>query len=175
MFFRIKSAGSYQYLQIVPGVRQGEKVRQQVFGTERQSYWPPPGCVSTMRNTFGARRISSVASVHEASSIKDGVKVVIGLVTLRNIHAGKSFDDYTENVELVKREFSISVPLEVDRGGIVGIVDVIDRVKSRKSNWFKGAFGWVLANPRHLKFRPCNGALGVFRPYCLPRRMLLRV
>jgi hypothetical protein len=30
MFFRVKSAGSYQYLQIVHSVRQGEKVRQQV-------------------------------------------------------------------------------------------------------------------------------------------------
>jgi len=33
MFFRVKSAGSYQYLQIVHSVRHGEKVRQQVFGT----------------------------------------------------------------------------------------------------------------------------------------------
>src|SRR5262249_29657704 len=33
MFFRVKRAGSYQYLQIVHSVRQGEKVRQQVFGT----------------------------------------------------------------------------------------------------------------------------------------------
>lgn len=33
MFFRVKSAGSSQYLQIVHSVRQGEKVRQQVFGT----------------------------------------------------------------------------------------------------------------------------------------------
>ena len=33
MFFRVKSAGSYQYLQIAHSIRQGEKVRQQVFGT----------------------------------------------------------------------------------------------------------------------------------------------
>lgn len=33
MFFRVKSVGSYQYLQIVHSVRQGQKVRQQVFGT----------------------------------------------------------------------------------------------------------------------------------------------
>jgi hypothetical protein len=33
MFFRVKNAGSYQYLQIVHSVRQGEEVRQQVFGT----------------------------------------------------------------------------------------------------------------------------------------------
>jgi hypothetical protein len=80
------------------------------------------------------------------------------------IHASKSFDDYTENIELVKREYGISVPLEVDRGGIVGVVDVIDCVENHKSKWFNGPFGWVLANPRRLKFRPCNGALGLFRP-----------
>jgi hypothetical protein len=33
MFFRVKSVGSYQYLQIVHSIRQGEKVRQQLFGT----------------------------------------------------------------------------------------------------------------------------------------------
>src|ERR1700760_2434220 len=33
MFFRVKSAGSYQYLQIVHSIREGHKVRQQVFGT----------------------------------------------------------------------------------------------------------------------------------------------
>src|SRR5260370_21487644 len=33
MFFRGESAGSYQYRQIVHRVREGEKVRQQVFGT----------------------------------------------------------------------------------------------------------------------------------------------
>jgi hypothetical protein len=33
MFFRVKSAGSHQYLQIVHSTRQGKKVRQQVFAT----------------------------------------------------------------------------------------------------------------------------------------------
>ena len=81
------------------------------------------------------------------------------------IHAGRSLDDYTEdNIEWVKRKHGISVPLEMDTGGIVGVVDVIDCVESHKSKWFDGPFGWVLANPRRLKFRPCNGALGLFRP-----------
>jgi hypothetical protein len=31
MFFRVKSVGSYQYLQIVHSIRHGEKVRQQVL------------------------------------------------------------------------------------------------------------------------------------------------
>jgi transposase len=33
MFFRVKRAGSYQYLQIVHSTREGQKVRQQVFAT----------------------------------------------------------------------------------------------------------------------------------------------
>ena len=33
MFFRVKRVGSYQYLQIVHSLREGQKVRQQVFAT----------------------------------------------------------------------------------------------------------------------------------------------
>ena len=33
MFFRIKTVGSHQYLQIVHSVREGKKVRQRVLGT----------------------------------------------------------------------------------------------------------------------------------------------
>ena len=80
------------------------------------------------------------------------------------IHASKSSNDFTENIELVKRAYGISVPFEVDRGGIVGVVDVIDCAEIHKSKWFNGRYGWVLANPRRLKLRPCNGALGLFRP-----------
>jgi hypothetical protein len=81
------------------------------------------------------------------------------------IHAGSSLDSYAEKIEWVERKHGISVPLEMDTGGIVGVVDVIDCVESHKSKWFeKGKFGWVLANPRCLKFRPCKGALNLFRP-----------
>jgi hypothetical protein len=82
------------------------------------------------------------------------------------IHAGLNLAGYTENIEWVQRKDGISVPpeLELDTGGIVGVVDLIDCVESHKSKWFNGPFGWVLANPRRLKFRLCKGALGLFRP-----------
>jgi hypothetical protein len=80
------------------------------------------------------------------------------------VHAGLSLDGYSEKIEWVKRKRGISVPLELDTGGIVGVVDVIDCVESHKSKWFTGPFGWVLANRRRLKFRQCKGALGLFRP-----------
>jgi hypothetical protein len=81
------------------------------------------------------------------------------------IHASLSLDSYAENVQLVKRKHGISVPLDVETGGNVGVVDVIDCVDSHKSKWFlKANFGWVLANASRLELRPCRGALGLFRP-----------
>jgi hypothetical protein len=80
-------------------------------------------------------------------------------------HAGLSRDDLDQNVQWVLKKYGIVVPSELERGGIVGVVDVIDCVESHKSKWFeKGSFGWVLAKPRRLKFRPCKGALSLFRP-----------
>jgi|ERR1700732_2893733 ASCH domain len=59
------------------------------------------------------------------------------------IHASLSRDSYAENVQLIKTKHGISVPVEVDTGGIVGVVDVIDCVESHKSKWFlSGNFGW---------------------------------
>jgi hypothetical protein len=82
------------------------------------------------------------------------------------IHAGLSLNSYTEkNIDWLNKKFGVSIPMELDTGGIVGIVDVVDCVERHKSRWFnKGNFGWVLANPRRLIFRPCKGALGLFRP-----------
>jgi ASCH domain len=81
------------------------------------------------------------------------------------IHAGLRLDGYIESIEWVERKHGISVPAELETGGIVGVVDVIDCIESHKSKWFeKGNFGWVMANPRRLKFRRCKGALGLFRP-----------
>ena len=83
------------------------------------------------------------------------------------IHASLSLDGHAGNIEWVERRHGISVPSELDRGGMVGVVDVSDCVESHKSKWFeKGGFGWVLSNPRRLKFRLCKGAVGLFRPKC---------
>ena len=82
------------------------------------------------------------------------------------IHAGLSLNSYTEeNIAWLKRRFAVEIPLELDTGGIVGMVDVVDCVEDHESKWFnKGNFGWVLTNPRRLTFRHCKGALGLFRP-----------
>ena len=86
------------------------------------------------------------------------------------IHAGKrwydgTFDDLDRRLlqATVKMAGSIAVvPPDMPRGGIVGIVDLVDVVREYDSPWFEGPLGLVLRNPRPLPFTPCRGALGLF-------------
>ncbi|WP_431276219.1 ASCH domain-containing protein [Variovorax ureilyticus] len=53
----------------------------------------------------------------------------------------------------------------IERGGIVGIADLVDCVPSarRVSRWhMEGQFGFKLTNVQPLPFRPLKGALGFF-------------
>jgi hypothetical protein len=88
------------------------------------------------------------------------------------IHAGLSLDSYSkENMDWLNENFGIGIPMGLDTGGIVGIVDLVDCVEHHESRWFnKGGFGWVLTNPRRLNFCPCKGALGLFRPKFIIRQ-----
>lgn len=51
---------------------------------------------------------------------------------------------------------------DLERGGIVGVVDVVDCVRKSASRWFIGGVGFVLENPRPLKFKELKGELGFF-------------
>lgn len=51
---------------------------------------------------------------------------------------------------------------ELQRGGIVGQVDIVDCVTGSPSPWFSGAHGFVLKNAKPLPFRAFKGALGFF-------------
>jgi len=48
------------------------------------------------------------------------------------------------------------------RGGIIGVVDLLDCVERSSSRWFSGDYGFVLANPRPIEPVPCKGRLGLF-------------
>lgn len=64
----------------------------------------------------------------------------------------------------------LSVPRfsKIQRGGIIGSVEIVDCVSASTSPWFFGKFGFVLRNPVALPFRPYRGALGFFDvPNCL--------
>jgi len=51
---------------------------------------------------------------------------------------------------------------DLQRGGIVGQVDIVDCVEHSDSPWYMGAVGFVLANAKPLPFRALKGALGFF-------------
>ena len=62
------------------------------------------------------------------------------------------------------RERGIELPRrhELDYGGIIGSVDMVDCVRSHPSKWVGGPVGWVLRDPRPLPFVPCIGKLYLF-------------
>lgn len=51
---------------------------------------------------------------------------------------------------------------DLERGGIVGSVEIVDCVRVSGSPWFVGPFGFILRDPQPLPFRPLKGALGFF-------------
>lgn len=50
----------------------------------------------------------------------------------------------------------------LDRGGIVGSVEIVDCVRASSSRWFMGDVGFVLRDPQPLPFIPLKGRLGFF-------------
>lgn len=51
----------------------------------------------------------------------------------------------------------------LERGGIIGRVELVDVVTASRDPWFvEGSYGWVLENPRRLPFRPLTGRLRLF-------------
>jgi ASCH domain len=78
------------------------------------------------------------------------------------IHASKKPD--ADAVARLTAE-GYEIPNDLQTGGIVGVVDVIDCVQNHPSRWaVDGEWHWVLANARPLPFKPCNGRLGLFDP-----------
>lgn len=84
------------------------------------------------------------------------------------IHASKgmTIDEYEDASGFV--EFKVDDRLilpgaeELQRGGIVGEVEIVDCVSRSSSPWFVGPYGFVLRNPKPLPFAPCRGSLGFF-------------
>jgi hypothetical protein len=51
---------------------------------------------------------------------------------------------------------------ELERGGVIGSVEITDCVAHSASPWFFGPYGLTLSNPQTLPFVPVRGALGFF-------------
>lgn len=85
------------------------------------------------------------------------------------IHASKTCTkaEYQDAIDFINSRIDYPIievpPIEkLDRGGIVGSVEVIDCVTSSASSWFMGEHGFVLRNPKPLPFTPWKGRLGFF-------------
>lgn len=82
------------------------------------------------------------------------------------IHAGKGCDKWdADDYEFLLADYGIALPSVVERlerGGIVGIAEIVDCVRSSDSPWFQGPYGFVLRNSRPLPFIPYRGQLGFF-------------
>lgn len=50
----------------------------------------------------------------------------------------------------------------IERGGVIGSVEIVDCVESSTSPWFVGRYGFVLRDPKPLPFHPSKGTLGFF-------------
>src|SRR6185312_4904141 len=87
------------------------------------------------------------------------------------IHASKgmTLDEYRDVAAFVNAVgIGLPQPAMLDRGGIVGQVEIVDCVQSSASPWFFGSYGFVLRNPKVLPFRPLKGRLGFFDVPAIP-------
>ncbi|RUP10306.1 ASCH domain-containing protein [Hyphomicrobium sp.] len=81
------------------------------------------------------------------------------------IHSGLDKGEFNDDMALhIKRKYGVDIPETLEFGGVVGVANVVDCSDAHSSPWFVGDFAWVLADPRRLSFRPCKGALGLFKP-----------
>jgi len=83
------------------------------------------------------------------------------------IHAAKGctkkeFED-AKALASIAAGFRLSMSLEdLPRGGIIGIVDLVDCVSKSDSPWFVGKYGFVLRDPKPISLIPYKGQLGFF-------------
>src|ERR1700751_1203203 len=101
-----------------------------------------------------------------ASLIVSGIKDVENRTWRTNyrgpvlVHASLRADDIP-SVDLVLY-YGAFPPSDQARGGIVGVVDIVDCVRPYSSRWYApGCWGFVLANARPLPFGRWKGALSL--------------
>lgn len=65
---------------------------------------------------------------------------------------------------LAERYNAVGGAAALPRGGILGEAEITDCVDASDSPWFRGPFGYLLANAGPCPFIPCRGMLGFFVP-----------
>lgn len=83
------------------------------------------------------------------------------------VHASKGMtdDEYLEAfVEAYRNGICLPCADDLERGGIIGSVEIVDCVQEHGSPWFYGPYGYTLRDPQPLRFSPCRGMLNFFTP-----------
>lgn len=85
-------------------------------------------------------------------------------VTLIHASAGMTAEDYEEAVAFMVERVRLprsTIPAKgaLQRGGIIGAVEITDCVDEHPSRWFVGTFAFVCTRPRPLPFMPCKGTI----------------
>lgn len=77
--------------------------------------------------------------------------------------AGMTRKEYV-NAAAFMEEIGVRCPpaIGLQRGGIIGTVEIVDVVRDSASPWFFGPRGLVLRDPEPCEFLPVKGALGYF-------------
>lgn len=84
------------------------------------------------------------------------------------VHAAKGMtrDEYADVEDFLATHPGSGIQLPpasaLERGGIIGSVEIADCVTESKSPWFFGPYGFVLRNPKPMPFSPLRGQLGFF-------------
>ena len=82
-------------------------------------------------------------------------------LTLIHASAGMTFDEYDDAGHFMNEIGVLDVPplTSLERGGIIGAVEIVDSVKESDSPWWMGPRALVLRNPRPIPFIPCRGTV----------------
>ena len=77
------------------------------------------------------------------------------------VHVGATIDRAAYDI-LAPRWPELPAMTQLQTGGIIGMVDIVDCVDDDLSPWFQGPHGFVLKNPKALPFFKCRGHLSFF-------------
>ena len=84
------------------------------------------------------------------------------------IHTGRHIVRYEHEDALILatrilgRDVDCPRMADMEAGGIIGSVEIVDCITRSDSPWFFGKFGFVLKDPRPAPFFKVNGQLGFF-------------
>ena len=124
----------------------------------------PPELALAVRQPWAWAIIYAAKDIENRSA--KAVSFMTPLCGRRAIHASKSMtrEEY-EDARDFMRALGIACPppAELQRGGIIGSVEITGCVSRSESRWFFGPRGLVLADPQPCEFIPARGELGYFR------------